>query len=374
MTWLTRGELPAHLARDKAKGAATAPARGALLVGGIPGEGCVPVSREGEARIRTRSASLLAAAGLAGGERVLVSLNSDGDLAGARIAQAAVEVGAEAAVVGARGRMRTLAAVRSLRPNVWITTPTGALDFLARLYLEFNVDPIELELDRIFVVGEIPTPGTARRLADEFEARVTGLYCDPIFGGLWAFGRDGRWGSEGSGVLGCAAIARDELVAGSDDGVVGGSELVLRPDWEGPLTGATIRTGQIVAREAAGAERASLFDATVGDHVLVRGRWLSLPLLRRGLAAIDGCTGLEIVVERGEGTLDKLAFTLAFARPSLVENPMWAGRAREAIAAVTPVDFTLATVLAGEDTAAFSLVDRRGHHLGVDRARLERPS
>ena len=107
--------------------------------------------------------------------------------------------------------MRTLAAVRALRPEVWVTTPTGALDFLARLYLEFNVDPIELELGRILVVGEIPSPGTARRLAAEFEAELVGLYCDPIVGGVWGQGCDGRWQIAEPAVLAQAVLAHDAL-------------------------------------------------------------------------------------------------------------------------------------------------------------------
>ena len=184
MSWLTRSDL--------AQAMATAPASAGWLLGGIPGESFVSLSTEATAVLRGRSAAVLAAAGVSTGGRALVSLNSDGDLAGARLGEAIVEAGASAAVVGPRGRMRTLAAMRTVRPDVWVTTPTGALDFLARLYLEFNVDPVELELDQIFVVGEIPSPGTERRLAVEFEAQVTNLYCDPVFGAVWAHARENR--------------------------------------------------------------------------------------------------------------------------------------------------------------------------------------
>ena len=362
MSWLTRGELAAHA--SKAGGSAWA----GLLLAAVPGEGFVPISPEARAGLRARSAATLSAAGVRAGQRVLVSLNSEGDLAGTLLADALVEVGASAAVVGPRGRMRTLAAVRALRPEVWITTPTGALDFLARLYLEFNVDPIELELARIFIVGEIPSPGTSRRLAAEFEAELSGLYCDPIVGGLWAHGRDGKWQIAEPGVLGRAARARDVLEEASG---VGPSELVLRPDWAGPLAGLTIRTGQVVAGAGANgpgsADGGGLFHHTIGEHLLVRGRWLSLPLLRRALAGIDGVAGFVVAVERGEGTLDKLTIRLAFERPSLVENPMWAARAREAIAAITPVEFAIETGLAEEGTPREAIDDRRGHHLAVDR-------
>ena len=366
MTWLTRANFGAL--RE-----AASPAPG-LLLGAVPGEGFVPVSPEARALLRARSAETLAAAGIERGNRALVSLNSEGDLAGASLADALALAGASVAVVGPRGRMRTLAAMRQLRPDVWITTPTGALDFLARLYLEFNVDPLELELGQILVVGEIASPGTERRLAGEFEARLTGLYCDPVFGAAWAHGREGRWQIHGSGVLGLAELAKDVALAG-DSGQRGEhGELVLRPDWSGPLEGTTIRTGQVQG----GVDPAIFFAHSVGDHLLVRGRWLSLPLLRRALAQIDGLAGHRLTITRGEGTLDKLTITLGFERASLVENPMWAARAREAIASVMPIDFGLATELAADGFAAVAIVDERGHHLGVDRvevaARLGRSS
>jgi len=370
LSWRTRSELGAASAGGPAAGAA------GLLVGALPGEGCVAIPAEARARVRKASAATLSAAGVRAGQRVLVSLNNDGDLAGAQLADALVELGASAAAIGPRGRMRTLAAFRALRPSVWITTPTGALDFLARLYLEFNVDPLELELDRILIAGEIPSPGTSRRLAGEFEAELAGLYLDPVFGGVWAHGQGGRFSIGEPGVLGFAEVARDATLDGSTGGggAVGAgalAELVLRPDWSGPLAGDTIRTGQLVAGAGTGAhDGGSLFQHTAGDHLLVRGRWLSLPLVRRALAPIDGVAGLCVAVERGEGTLDKLTFTLAFNRPSLVENPMWAGRAREAIAATTPVDFALETVLADEATPRERVADARGHHLASDRAAL----
>ncbi|MBY0399669.1 hypothetical protein K2X89_05195 [Myxococcota bacterium] len=372
MSWLTRGELAAHVSQAAQAAGRGRGAEAGLLVSAVPGEGFLPIAPEARTRLRERSAETLAAAGIAAGQRVLVSLNGEGDLAGSLIADAVIEVGAAAAVVGPRGRMRTLAAIRALRPEVWITTPTGALDFLARLYLEFNVDPVELELARILVVGEIPSPGTSRRLAAELEAELVGLYCDPIVGGVWAHGRDGKWQIGEPAVLRRAALARDAVL---EPGKGGRAELVLCPDWSGPLAGRTIRTGQVVveAGEPASdskvpADGGSLFQHTIGEHLLVRGRWLSLPLLRRALAAIDGVAGYEIEVERGEGTLDKLTIRLAFERPSLVENPMWAARAREAVAAITPIDFAIATRLAEEGTPRETIVDRRGHHFSVDRA------
>ena len=357
MTWATRTELAGLFGGG-------ADVEG-LLLGAVPGEGFVAVPRKERAGLFERSAATLSAAGLSRGDRAILSLNSDGDLAGAMLADALVELGAAAGVVGARGRMRLLGAIRAIRPNVWVTTPTGALDFLARLYLEFNVDPMELDLEKILLVGEIASPGTERRLADEFESRVTSLYCDPVFGVALAHSESGVWQVHDSAMLGLAELDRDEwlerIPGSAGDGL---AELVLRPVWSPPLANWTLRTGQVVG----GAADASLFAHTVGEHLLIRGRWLSLPLLRRALAGIDGISGWRLTASRGDGTLDKLTLTLAFERPSLVENPMWAGRAREAVAAITPIAFELETEVASEGMPAETIVDERGHHLGVDRA------
>jgi phenylacetate-CoA ligase len=138
---------------------------------------------------------------------------------------------------------------------------------------------------------------------------------------------------------------------------------VLRPAWSKSLSEQTLRTGEVVGPT----QDASLFGQTVGEHILVRGRWLSIPLLRRALAGIDGIAGWRLEISRGDGTLDKLILNLAFERASLVENPMWAGRAREAIASITPIAFEVATELARNDTPSETIDDQREHHLGFDR-------
>jgi phenylacetate-CoA ligase len=366
LSWATRSNLGALLDTDASS---RSDSGGGLLVSAVPGEGFVPVSSSARIELRERSAATLQAAGIAAGDRAILSVNGEGDLVGPLLADAMVEVGAAAAVVGARGRMRLLGAMRALRPNVWVTTPTGALDFLARLYLEFNVDPLDLDLEQIVLVGEIASPGTARRLADEFEARVVGIYCDPVFGAALASGQNDAWSVTDPKVLGLATLDRDmdvEWKPRSDED--GHAELVLRAAWCPELSGVKLRTGQLVGF----GETASLFANTVGEHLLVRGRWLSIPLLRRALGVIDGIAAWRLVVARGDGTLDKLTVSLAFERPSLVENPMWAKRAREAIASIAPVAFELETEVADEGALAESIDDQRGHHLGIDRAAVGR--
>ncbi len=112
----------------------------------------------------------------------MVALNNDGELTGPLLAQAAAGIAEAAAAPGPRGRMRLLAVLRAVRGDTLVITPTGAMDLLARLHLEFLVDPLDLGLRRIVLTGEIASPGTAAHLAAEFDAEVTELYTDPVFG------------------------------------------------------------------------------------------------------------------------------------------------------------------------------------------------
>jgi hypothetical protein len=309
------------------------------------------------AAMQALSRRSLEAAGLGKNDKVLFAVAQDGSPAVGLLAQAAAGLAASVAVTSPKGRLRLLSTIRALKPNVLVTTPCGAADFLARLYLEFNVDPVELDLTKIVLVGEIASPGVRKRLAKEFEADLSELYCDPIFGAALAARRSGGWVVADERTLALGALASDEIVG---DGVAGEGELLL-------LAGdAVIRTGQVIRGDAGDA---GLFNHTVGEHVLARGQFVSLPLLRRQLALIDGVARWTLTVDRGDRTLDNLLLTVAFDRESLVANPMWKGRIQQAIAAATPVHVDIQTELALPDAAGpkDSIVDLRGHHLGVAR-------
>jgi len=335
-----------------------------------PGEAFAPVSLADLAALEDRSAATLTHAGVRAGDRVLLTLHADGDLTSGGLARALARLGATATCVDPRGRMRVLAVLRALRPRIWITTPQGAMDLLARLYLEFNVDPMELDLERICLVGEIASPGVHRRLEDEFESEIVDLYCDPFFGAALAQGTGGRLVPTDPATLALASIGEDQLLPGAvQDPVEGLAELVVRPVWSEAFAELSLRTGQVV-----GGEAALPFAHTIGEHLLARGRWLSMPLLRQALARIDGTVAWRVEVSRGDGTLDRVRVVVGFDRPTLVENRMWAGRAEQAVASVTPISFDLdvelvATEDAGQDRPSIGRVDdARGHHLACDRA------
>jgi hypothetical protein len=348
VTFLTRADLAKVVGK---------PGPGSLLFAGSPAEYGVALTEAEVAAMQALSCRSLEAAGLGKNDKVLFALAQDGSPAVGLLAQAAAGLTASVAVTSPRGRLRLLSTIRALKPNMLVTTPCGAADFLARLYLEFNVDPVELDLTKIVLVGEIASPGVRKRLAKEFEADLAELYCDPIFGAALAARRSSGWSVADERTLALGALGSDEIVA---EGVAGEGELLLRAN------DAVIRTGQVIRGDAGDA---GLFNHTVGEHVLARGQFVSLPLLRRQLALIDGVARWTLTVDRGDRTLDNLLLTVAFDRESLVANPMWKGRIQQAVAAATPVPVDIKTELVSPDVAGpkDSVVDLRGHHLGVAR-------
>ena len=355
----------------------TTPVTGFLTratLAGVPAEGWVHASSPGVVvgsspadieRLVEISQTTLAAAGVEPSDRVLVALTDDGVSAGTLITRAAVALGATAATVSPRGRTRVIRALRSLRATTLVTTPCGALDLLARIFLEFGLQPEDLGLRRILVGAEIPTVGSLQQLGSEFDCDVRRLLLDPFTGTALAQGEDDLRLTDVDTVA-PAWLDRDEIVpAGTGEC----SELVVRAGGAG---GRWLRTGEVVIGVTApGSIPATTH--TVGDHVLGRGRWLSLPAIDAALGGIDGVGDWMLEVSR-EGTLDRVVLTIAFDRPALVDDPMWAGRVREAVASVSPVRVeTVGVELDAFDASAGRVLDHRGHHLGVDRARV-RPS
>jgi phenylacetate-CoA ligase len=344
--------------------AKTAPGSG-LVFSQSPADYGVSLSAAEVEAMQALSRTSLEIAGLKKSDRVLLAVSQDGSPSAHLLAQAAGTLAASVAVTPPRGRLRLLATIRTLKPNTLVITPCGAADLLARLYLEFNIDPVELELSKILLVGEIASPGLRKRLGKEFEAEVSELYCDPVFGAALAARSGSGWQAADSGTLAVAPIASNEIA----EGLTSDGELVLRPTWAQALAGSGIRTGQVI-RGAAG--DAGLFNRTVGEHVLARGQWLSLPRLRRQLALIDGAARCSLTIDRGDRTLDSVVLTVGLDRETLVANPMWIGRIQQAVAATTPIKVEVKTELAAPDDGQLkeSVIDLRGHHLGVDRAKV----
>lgn len=310
------------------------------------------------------AADHLRGAGLRSADRVVVALNSDGIGVGSLLALAAAEASTAAVSAGPRGRMRLLRAIEGSGATALVITPTGAMDLLARLHIEFLVDPLDLGIERVVLAGEIPSPGCERQLAMEFGAEVGSVLCDPFFG-IAVGHRDGaRLAASADHVV--AAPLADDVVAPPDSGPY---ELVLRPAWSAALAGAHLRTGWVGVATDDTAGGLPWPTATVGDRVLARGHWLSVAAVTAALKLIDGIEAWSLELRR-DGTLDKVQLKVAFNRPSLTQNKMWAGRLRASMAALTPVDVEVEVV---EDPATIGdrLVDHRGHHLGVDRTSVK---
>jgi hypothetical protein len=333
----------------------------------------VPFTAADRATQAELTAAALSGAGVGARDRVVVALNSDGDLTGARIAEAASSIAQATCSVGPRGRMRLLAAIEAVRATALVATPTGAADFLARLHMEFLVDPLDLELRHLVLAGEIADPATYRHLAAEFGAAVSYLYLDPVFGTGLAAGdaTDPEVGLDPvqPGLLAAAPLAEDRLLdlSAADGRPEGGrAELVLRPTWHSQFADTVVRTGEVVTLTP----ETKVLPApshTVGDHLLIRGRWLSVSRLRAALSKIDGIGQWRLVVSR-DGTLDAASLQVVFMRKTLIDNPMWRSRIADALYAVTPVSvgIDVAPELAGE-VAAPVIEDRRGQHLGQQR-------
>jgi len=353
MTLLTRNDL-----------GKTAPGNGLVFAQSPADFGVSLAAAEVEA-MQKLSRTSLEFAGLEKSDRVLMAVAQEGSPSAHLLAQAASTLAGSVAVTSPKGRLRLLTTLRTLKPNTLVITPCGAADLLARLYLEFNIDPVELELTKIVLVGEIASAGLRKRLGKEFEADVSELYCDPVFGAALAARAGSIWEAADERTLAIAPLNSDEAA----DGLSGDGEIVLRPTWASSLGGNAIRTGQVIQGKAGDA---GLFNHSVGEHVLARGQWLSLPRLRKQLALIDGAARWSLTIDRGDRTLDSIVLTVGLDRETLVSNPMWTGRIQQAVAATTPVKVEVKTELAKPDDGQpkEAVIDLRGHHLGVDRAKV----
>lgn len=235
------------------------------------------------------------------------------------------------------------------------------------------MDPLDLELRLLVLTGEITDAKTYRHLAAEFGAQVVELYSDPVLGLALAH-RNPTTGSElvpaEPGLLALAALDRDEFLDVADTETPG--EIVVAHNWHEHLGGVQLRTGYVANHCADGA--ISTPSHTVGDHVLVRGRWFSLTALARMLRKIDGITHWRFEVSR-KGTLDSATLTVSFNRESLIRNGMWKSRIEHGLAALTPISITVQVdENVREEVTEPAIADHRGHHLGVTQTIEQRQS
>ncbi|MDF3308220.1 hypothetical protein P3H15_24695 [Rhodococcus sp. T2V] len=345
---------PEPLSRAKSPGIDAAKATGLLHVDQTAST-AFPFTADDRSAALALTAETLTAAGIKTTDRIVVALNNDGDLGGVLVAEAASEIASAAATVGPRGRMRLLRTLENIRANVLVGTPTGVADFLARLHLEFLVDPLDLELRLILLTGEIADPKKIEHLGREFGAQTVELFSDPISGVPIAH----------KAPKATALIpTRNNLLAlaPSATPVADGhlAEIVVRYPWHSTLADASIRTGYLSTPDA---DSITAPTHTYGDLILIRGRWVSFTALTRALRGIDGIAHWELRIAR-QGTLDSATVFVSFNRDSLVANGMWHGRIAQAITAITPISIDVEIdPHVREDSAPPSIHDDRGHHL-----------
>jgi phenylacetate-CoA ligase len=228
------------------------------------------------------TAETLDMVGVVESDRIAVALNSDGAAVGTRWAEAAAGIASAAVAIGPARGGRILEVVDSVHATVLISTPTVAEE-LAR------VAGRTTSVHTVVLTGEVLDPGRRAAIGRHLGVAVGEVVLDPVFGAAVASRPPGAT---------AFAVTRPGLV-GSHRLDGGAIEWTLRCDWSPLLAGRDLRMG------IAGPERRGPIDGTtwlppprwtIGDHVLVRGRWVSLSYLRRRLGPRGWC----LAIRRGE--------------------------------------------------------------------------
>jgi hypothetical protein len=232
----------------------------------------------------------------------------------------------------------------ALRATVLVTTPTVAL----RLQTS-GADNASVRM--VVLTGELVDDRVREWIGQAFEAAVADAWCDPVFGAAVAF-RPPMHRSYFAARPGVLAL--DSVSARSGQRPAAPlAEWVLTPAWL-KQDRAPIRTGTVSVLPAGDASRLPPPRWTIGDELLVRGRWVSIETVRRVARAVGA--GWQLVVVRGEGG-DRVCLHL-----SPIPDADLDAVQRE-LAAVLPVHVHVVTdseVSSGEAR----VLDRRGQHLG----------
>jgi hypothetical protein len=262
--------------RSRLAAVARADDRAGLLVCSADGELAVPLGRDGYRHAEEITAEVLDAAGVTASDSVVVALNNDGAGVGVRWALAASSIARSACAWGPRQLRRLLRLLHEVGADVLVTTPTLARRLLREARLAD--DQLAGQLRSLILVGPVSDPHVTE-LRVGFGAIVREAWCDPIFGIGMAV-RDPIAGGPFELVRpGLVDLVRLDA-GGSPAAVV---EWVLSLGWA-PWDGLGLRTGLVGPATGDGALHPPAW--TVGDQILVRGRWLSLAVVEAALATI----------------------------------------------------------------------------------------
>lgn len=293
-----------------------------------------PAELEAARRITARC---LLAAGILDSDRAVVALNSDGAGVGVLWAEAASTVCRAATATRADGTRRLLGRLSAANATVLICTPTAARQLAQLVDDEPDRHP---RLRRVIVVGEIIAGCDAQTISSSLGCLVSEAWPDPVFGVALAW-RD---------ALSSAAFRRVDPALLTTEAVTDDvAEWIVHPSWCDELHGISYRSGVVcVSSDCDVLDRPRW---TTGDHLLIRGRWLSCSALERELNGL-GVERWQLRVRR-LGTGEHIELAVA----SETVDPIHA-----ALPTVTPLRVEV-TMEQFSDTVP-RLRDERGHHLG----------
>ncbi|CAB4764821.1 unannotated protein [freshwater metagenome] len=306
----------------------------------------VPLTPDDQRAVASITASALASLGLNRSDRVVVAASNDA----APLAEAASLVSAAVAHVEPQGRVRLLRTLHLLGTTVLVMTPCGAEHLVDRAN-DLGYRPDRLGIRLLLTIGEIPSEGSLDRLADAFGAEVAEIHIDPVTGAAVS--------STPRGALTQVHVGAQYSLSPLGD--TGAYEIIVAPSWTEALYDRPVRTG-MVTWSLDGPPR-----HTIGSHVLVRGRWVPLPLFDEVLRAHPEVVSWRLRVSR-PGLLDHAVLEIVCDTDAHATGAAVHDRLARSAASITPI--AVDVILRGPSAGIFNSVldDVRGHHLAIDRA------
>lgn len=254
----------------------------------------VPVDRAGMAVMRDITAETLGSAGLRQRDRAVIALNMEGACVGANWAESVSQVALLSVAAPVHRPLRIADTIDAISADVLITNATTAWR-MARAIRWTGRDPADLQLRLLVLTGEIVRRSDLNRLGTTFHANVVETWSDPLFGVALAVGEAGPDYSR-------FTVVRPGILDTTPVTAAPGSpvrfpvrEWTFVPTWCDRLNGYAVRTG--IAGPPS-RRRALEQRWTIGNNLLVRGRWLDLQVLNQ-MACNAGFAIWSLEVTRG---------------------------------------------------------------------------
>lgn len=321
---------------------------GGWFVASAEGGLVLPLDPDERRMLREITAENLVSIGIREDDGVVAALNSDGAGVGVVWSEAASLVAHRSCAIGVRGGTRLSSILESLGATVLVSTPSFVRNLGVRTR-QIGSDPREFGLRSIVLTGEIVADQQIRSIEEMFDARVAEVWSDPIFGAALAHRGpdDPVFSPVRPALVSTAPVSSVDEPRGSGSRV----EWVVDPVWCRALEGVRIRTGFVGVDDVALPTPTN----TIGDHVLVRGRWLSHSHLTAVLAGM-GVDRWQLEIGAGLGSD---VATLRF------EGDHRERDVRAATDLVSAVRIEVLPVPTGSIGSSGRILDHRGQHLGL---------